>query len=110
MSGDHPPLPGVLAEIAEIAGRDAALDLALALGGTSIYVPHADRLHPRHRLCAALSADAARRVAERFHGEILDIPLARRPLARRLMHRGLSNAVISQQLNLSLKTVRRYRR
>ena len=33
------PLPGVLAEIEDVAGRQAALDLALALGGETLHIP-----------------------------------------------------------------------
>lgn len=109
MSADRPPLPGVLAQIEEVVGREAALDLALALGGTPLYVPNANRLSPTHRLCAAVGIDAARLIAEHHHGEILDIPLARRPLARHLSLRGWSTGDIARRLNIALKTVRRYR-
>ena len=35
------PLPGVLAEIAAVAGEDAALAVAAAHGGTQVYIPPA---------------------------------------------------------------------
>lgn len=109
MSGDYPPLPGVLADIAEVVGRDGALDLALALGGQRVYVPSEPRLHPHHRLCTVLGAAAARLIAEHWPGETLEIPMARRALVQRLGRRGLSNAAIGRQLNLRIRTVRRYR-
>lgn len=38
---DYPHLPRVLAEIASVAGEDAALAIAASVGGTQIYVPPA---------------------------------------------------------------------
>ena len=107
---DGPALLGVLAEIAEIAGREAALALSLASGGCSIYIPRPDRICPDHRLARAIGIEAARAVAERFHGEIVEVPMARRALVRDFARRGVSTAAIAERLKLSRKTVRRYRR
>ncbi len=103
-------LPGVLAEVEEVAGREAALRLSMSSGGNSIYVPRPSRVCPDHQLARAMGVDAAQKVAERFQGEIIDIPMARRALVRGLAERGLSTADIAGQLKLSRKTVRRYRR
>ena len=42
------PLPGVLAEIAEVAGRAAAVEVSLAWGGDWIHFPKSAHLarHP----------------------------------------------------------------
>lgn len=74
MSAD---LPAILAEIAEVAGRDAALAIADVRGGTQIYlppVPDAD-----HWLCRLIGIEAARKVADRLTMGVgprrVDLPL-----------------------------------
>ena len=104
------PLPGVLAEIEELAGRDAALALCRALGGTSLYVPGPMYIHASHRLVRGVGTDSALKIAERFHGETIDIPLARQALVKDLAARGLKPEDIASELRLSVKTVRRYRK
>ena len=47
---DSAPLPGVLEEIADIAGRATAIAMALAWGGREIHIPKPRHLarHPDH--------------------------------------------------------------
>lgn len=104
------PLPGILAEIEEIAGRDAAVALALALGGESVYVPRPNKVCPGHRLAEAVGVAAARAIAGHYQGEAIDVPMARRALVRELAGRGIPNGEIARRLGLANKTVRRYRR
>ena len=101
-------LPGVLAEIAEIAGRDAAMELALKLGGEALYVPRPARLDPDHRLVVVVGFEASVRIAERFQGETIDVPLARRELALWMAARGATRREIARRLGRQVRTVRRY--
>lgn len=64
----NPMLPGVLAEIAEVAGEDAALAIARVRGGTEIYVPAVPAND--HWLCRLIGRDEAKAVCERLTGGI----------------------------------------
>lgn len=70
-------LPGVLAEIAAVAGEAAALAIAEARGGTQIYVPPAPP--PGHWLCELVGEKAAQAIADRLTcgvgGRRVDLPL-----------------------------------
>jgi len=75
MSGaDYSELPGVLAEIAEIAGKMAAAKVAKAKGGSRAYFPRPERLTSEHWLVEACGEHAAA-VAERLGGGHIDVPL-----------------------------------
>ena len=102
-------LPGVLAEIEEVAGREAALRLALELGGQSIHVPRPQHITVDHPLAAAIGAEAWV-VSDRFQGDCLYIPKARRALVVYLAERGHETAAIAQRLGLTKDSVRQYRR
>lgn len=70
-------LPGILAEIAEVAGEDAALTIARVRGGTQIYVPPLP--DNDHWLCRLIGRDEARAVCERLTCGVgprrVDLPL-----------------------------------
>lgn len=73
------PLPMVLAEIAMIAGEDAARKVAGAVGGTRVYIPAAPSAD--HWLAALVGPKAALVIADHFTGGFsggarIDIPLA----------------------------------
>lgn len=57
-------LPGVLAEIADVAGEDAALAIAKYRGGTEVYVPPVPAND--HWLCRLIGRDQARAVCDRL--------------------------------------------
>jgi hypothetical protein len=57
-------LPGVLAQIADVAGEPAALAIAQAVGGTQVYIPPAPG--PDHWLTLLIGADGARAVADKL--------------------------------------------
>lgn len=99
-------LPGVLDEIADIAGRDAALDLAAMFGGSTLHVPAPGRVH-LHAFARVLGDERARQVAERFQGEQVYIPQARRASAARLRSQGLSTREIARRLGVSRRTAQR---
>lgn len=70
------PLPQVLAEIAMIAGEEAARRVALAKGGTRVYIPPVPG--PDHWLTALVGLESARKIADHFTAGFparLDIPL-----------------------------------
>lgn len=68
-------LPGILAEIAELAGVYAAAAVAQAKGGARAYIPAPESLKPEHWLAVALGLDKALEFAARYRGEIVEIPL-----------------------------------
>ena len=113
MSGtgpQHPPLPRGLAEIAEIVGREAALDLAQHMGGRSIHVPRPENIRSTHDLAVAMGMEAAKAVAERFQGENRNVPMAKRALVFRLAAKGLTARQIADRLGITVHSARRYRR
>ena len=103
-------LPGGLAEVAAIIGRDGALDLAEAWGGQRIYVPKPAGLGGANPLVQTLGNRLAMKLAERLAGDRLQIPRARRALVNRLVERGMSVPDAARRLGLDLSTAYRYRR
>ena len=71
------PLPQVLADIARIAGEEAARRVAGAVGGTRVYIPPVPG--PDHWLSQLVGEQAARKIADHFTAGLLgarvDIPL-----------------------------------
>ena len=98
-------LPGVLAEIADVAGRDAAIEIAVALGGRRLYLPRTGRPPPA---LTRIAGDRARLFAARYAGETIDIPLAHRAVARYLARRGFGTAAIAARLGIAQRTAQRY--
>lgn len=104
-------LPGVLDEIGEVAGRTAAIKLALAFGGEDFHFPKPGHLArcPDHPLVAILADEpgAADAIAERFGGSRVYMPQARTVCARYLAGQGVPAGAIAARLHLSHRTVRR---
>lgn len=71
------PLPQVLADIARIAGEEAARRVAGAVGGTRVYIPPAPGAD--HWLSKLVGQEAAQKIADHFTAGLLgarvDIPL-----------------------------------
>lgn len=71
------PLPQVLADIARIAGEEAARRVADAVGGTQVYIP--PQPGPDHWLSKLVGLEAACRIADHFTAGVgplrLEIPL-----------------------------------
>ncbi len=104
-------LPGVLAEIAALAGRDAALGIALHHGGDDGWdVPRTIEGAAGRALVGLVGAEAAAAIVGRFGGEALAVPLARRAVVEWLAEQGWSSAKIACRLNITRRTARRYRR
>ncbi len=104
-------LPGVLSEIEALAGRGAALGIALAHGGDDGWdVPRALDTPPGQALAGLVGAEAAAAIVGRFGGGAIAVPLARRALVRHLAAQGMSTAEIARRLAITRRTARRYRR
>jgi hypothetical protein len=115
---DGSALRGILAEIAEIAGRDAALKLARAKGGVEkVYIPEPENLCVDHWLVETLGWKAALRLARRFGPDRISIPLGpfafRRPRSRAALRdalaEGSSTAEAARRAGVSQRTARRWR-
>lgn len=117
-------LPGILSEIAEIIGAPAATRLAMAVGGTQIYIPA--RLPDTHWLIDVLGLQAARTLSQHFAsyggsnnsgiGGRINIPMGpsnptevRRKLVEKLLQEGKSTADIARIANISQRAVHRHR-
>ena len=71
-------------------------------------MPQPKHLGAGHLLRTAVGATAARRIAQRFAGETVEIPYARRAVARYLSEQGYSTAKIAARLKILRRTARRY--
>jgi hypothetical protein len=109
-------LPGILGEIAEIAGEAAAMRVAQEKGGTRAYIPAPDNLPPTHWLVQAAGAEGARAIAARFGGGPVPVPLGPTgsrgrtwTTIRRALDEGASAAEAARLAGVDEKTVRRHR-
>lgn len=105
-------LPGLLAEVEEIVGRDAAIRFAIACGGTRIYMPA--HIRAEHWLAEALGVSAAEILAKHFsngHGGVrLEVPMMPRGLqVKKLSDAGASSREIALKLGIHQRTVHRNR-
>ncbi len=107
-------LPPLLAEIAEVAGLDAALAMADARGGSRITIPARPR--PDHWLVQAVGVDAAKLIADHFRvgnsGLIVELPVgptgAAASTRRRiddLLQQGVSADRIAREVRVHRTTV-----
>jgi len=92
-------LPGVLAEIAEAAGVEAAWALARAHGGTTVYIPR--EAEESHWLTELVGLDAARKICKHFRvantGARILIPIARQGEQRQRLVRALQAGMSATQ-------------
>lgn len=61
-------LPGILAEIADVAGEDAALAIARVRGGTEVYIPPVPAND--HWLCDLIGPERAAKVCDQLTGGV----------------------------------------
>lgn len=114
---DFPHLPHVLAEIAAVAGEDAALAIAAARGGTQIYIPPTP---PKdHWLSRLVGHKSALAIADRLTCGVgsmrVDLPLGPKGAAARLRAKvdrlisegELSERDIARATGYSIRGVRR---
>jgi hypothetical protein len=116
-------LPGVLAEIAELVGDQAALTIASRAGGTRIYFPA--KADDKHWLVASIGRAAADKVCAHFtvderRGQRIEIPLyvggSYRQLVRAIAERthkmdkeGASSTEIARKVGVTQRSVHRHR-
>lgn len=111
-------LPAVLAQIANVAGEDAALAIAEARGGTQIYIPPAPG--PDHWLSKLVGREAATAIAKELTDEIgsirIDLPLGpaghnakMRAKLDAMIAEGRSERDIALSTRYSARTIRRRR-
>ncbi|MCY3878066.1 MAG: helix-turn-helix domain-containing protein [Rhodobacteraceae bacterium] len=102
----EPPLPGILADIAAVAGREAAIDTAAAFGGLTMHIPAPENVNG-HELGRVLGEERALLISLHFKGEQIYIPMARRHVIRRMHSHGAGKREIARRLAVSYRTVHR---
>ena len=104
-------LPGVLADMAEIAGVGKALEYAARFGGPAVYLPRV--FDPEHPECWGLAVvfgeDDARRICERIGGGPVELPTAMRQRIAWEVAKGGRVADIARRLGVTTRTLRRHR-
>jgi hypothetical protein len=111
-------LPGVLSEIAAVAGEAAAIAISARVGGTRVYIPA--KAASGHWLVEAVGCEAAGKICAQLGGDRHDIPLAsggayrsfRRALAKQvhdLDRAGKSSRAIARETGLTQRAVHRHR-
>lgn len=122
-SSDFRDLPGILAEIAEIAGREAAELVAQSKGGCRVYMPPSAGLRSDHWLAAVIGPEKALMIAKALGDPIgyrVDIPLGptcegaraartRASTVRSLTLEGASATAIARRLGITDRAVRMIR-
>lgn len=112
-------LPGILAEIAEVAGEDAAMAIARVRGGTSVYIPPVPAND--HWLCRLIGRDEAAAVCDRLTCGVgprrVDLPLGpggfaalQRARVDALIREDLSERDIAQRTGYTIRGVRMRRK
>lgn len=91
-----------------VAGRECALQLALALGGRTIYVPERCAGKNFDELEKAVGRGCAATIVEHFGRDSIYVPFSRKALVPWLAGKGLSKGEIASELRLALPTVRQY--
>jgi hypothetical protein len=95
-------LPHGLQQIADAAGIEAALTIALARGGMRLRIP---KRAEGSILVDLVGIDAAARIVEALADERIEIPLAARVLAEWLDAQGWSQEAIANRLRKSRRTI-----
>lgn len=111
-------LPGVLAEIATVAGEAAAIAISARVGGLRVYIPA--KVNDSHWLVEAVGREKADRICQQLGGDRHVFPLASggayRSMARDIARRvheldkaGKSSAEIARSVGLTQRAVHRHR-
>ncbi|WP_341893865.1 helix-turn-helix domain-containing protein [Ferrovibrio terrae] len=98
-------LPAALANIAEIAGREAALRLAFKYGGSRVYIP---KKYLGSDIAQLLGNESARALAKHYGGESISIPIGKKALAFWLAEQGQAVEEIARTLRVDRTTVHRW--
>ncbi|MFN3582595.1 helix-turn-helix domain-containing protein [Phenylobacterium sp.] len=106
-------LPGILGEIARVAGASAATRLACAAGGTEMKFS----AHPGAALAKIVGAEAAKAIVAELGPEKYVIPMAhlrgqkgRQAAAAEMLAQGASANVVAKACDVHERTARRVRK
>jgi len=102
--------PGILREVVDLAGAEAALALAERYGGDKVSIPANPTADSPLARCVGLAG--ARVLAERYHTEAVWVPLGPQNRTRRLealVAAGWSDRAIIRKLRVARRTVERAR-
>lgn len=99
----HGDQPAIVAELVDVIGEAAYLQLAGAMGGASFYVPR--NPGPAHALTAAIGAGKAALVGEYFHGQDIVLPVRQ---LRRMQVVALADRLSADAIAARLQVSRRY--
>ncbi len=104
-------LPGVLADMAEIAGVDKTLEYAARFGGPTVYMPREwDAMHPECMALAAVFGEAAgREILARIGPGQVELPTAKRQRIAFAVAQGGSVKDLCRTLGVCARTIRRER-
>jgi hypothetical protein len=111
--------PSLLADIALVAGAEAAAAVARAKGGRRAYFPSKSsiRVGRSRWLVDLLGEETAMKIASLFPmGHEIEVPLGcdarlkRLARAKELFEGGATGVAVAQALDCHIRTVRRYRR
>ncbi|ANK79408.1 MAG: hypothetical protein TEF_00345 [Rhizobiales bacterium NRL2] len=100
-------LPATLNLVADAAGVEAALELALARGGTRLRVPQRAE---GSDLADIVGIEAARAVVAELADERLEIPLAKKSIYRWLRSKGWSQERAGHAVRISRRTAQAWDR
>lgn len=109
-------LPGVLREIADVVGVEAAVRIAELCGGARLFIP--TQVKPDWWLARAIGEDKAKAIARHFtsgdHSQNIEIPLGetgaaatRRRALCAMIAEGVPNEEIARRLRITTRSVRR---
>lgn len=96
-----PQIPASLRQIGEIAGPEAAVQLALACGGTRQLIPQKAE---GSKLAGYVGIDAARAIVEALADERIEVPHARKVTFHYLRSQGWSQERCAQALKIARRT------
>ena len=115
MTGFKPYLPGILWLIAEEVGEDVAIKLATERGGRAVHVPKNPA--PDHVLTQLVGLRAAQEISDLCGAGEFNVPCGnlrgaagRKARAQQLLSEGTSCAAVAADIDLSIRTVQRYRK
>ena len=100
MTDQH--FPHGLTQIAEAAGAESALKIALERGGSRLRIPQKAEGSILEQI---VGIDAARKIVKDLADERIEIPLAKKIVAAWLRDQGWSQEAIAIRLKISRRTV-----
>ncbi|MBS4046165.1 MAG: hypothetical protein KG075_07475 [Alphaproteobacteria bacterium] len=95
-------LPHGLQQIADVAGVDVAVTLAMAIAPERLHVP---KKALGSKLATIVGLEAANKIVAAYGGERIDIPLGKRALALHLLDRGHSVTQVGKLLKMARRSV-----